>query len=310
MNPISISFSISDNFSQHIAVLMTSVLMNNAAAEFVFHILHRNITQDNQKLLSETGKRFGRCKVVFHKIDESIFAAAKLPSVHISQETYYRLLLPKILLDEKRTIYLDADMLVYPGIDELWNEDLEGHACAAVYHCPFPENLWIGASDSFMRKKQGYFNAGMILFNLNFIRCNKLENLPFEVLDRERDRIEYADQDVLNLAFCGKVKFISKRYNFTGKWGEEKDHKPVVIRHFASFSQKPWNCKLTRLSWISYARYLRHSTYSHNFAGFVLKHLRALLYWRYNKNGRQSLDVCGIRVWHGKRKAGTSQRRM
>ena len=76
------------------------------------------------------------------------------------------------------------------------------------------------------------------------------------------EKIGYADQDVLNLAYYGKVKFVSQRYNFMGKWRKNEDRKPIVIRHFASFSQKPWNYKLTRFTWLSYAYYLFYSSLS------------------------------------------------
>ena len=49
--PIFISLSVSDNYSQHLAVVLTSFLINNPDSQFVFHVLHRNISDKNQSLL-------------------------------------------------------------------------------------------------------------------------------------------------------------------------------------------------------------------------------------------------------------------
>jgi lipopolysaccharide biosynthesis glycosyltransferase len=296
---ISISFSVSDNYSQHLAVVIASVLVNNPDSLFVFHVLHRNVSLENQVRIGSISDKYKNCKIVFHYVDAAVFASAPLPSPHISVESYFRLLLPKILIDESRTLYLDVDILCRRGIRDFWEIDLDGFACAAVGEEHYPANSLLCSALPAPLEKQQYFNAGVMLFNLDFIRGNGLDCAPFDIIEKWRDKIGYADQDVMNLAYYGKTLFISRRYNFMGKSGSEKPS-PVVVRHFASFSQKPWNCKLLRFTWIPYARYLALSAYSRNLVGFILKHLRSLLYWKYCKNGRPCLDVCGVRVWQGR----------
>jgi lipopolysaccharide biosynthesis glycosyltransferase len=297
---ISISFSISDNYSQHLSVVMTSVLVNNPDSQFVFHVLHRNVSIENQVRIGLISDKYRNCKIVFHYVDDSVFANAPLPSPHISVESYFRLFLPKILAEESRTLYLDVDVLCRSGIRELWNMNLDGFACAAVAETT-PDCSFLRTALSIGKVEAPYFNAGVMLFNLDFIRQNLLEDEPFVVLKKWNEKIGYADQDVLNLAYYGKVKFISQRYNFMGKWRNTEVQMPIVIRHFASFSQKPWNCKLMRFTWIPYARYLASSPYYGNLVRFVLIHLRSLLYWKYNKNGISCLDICGVRIWRGKK---------
>lgn len=301
-DPISISFSVSDGFSQHLAVVMTSILLNNPETEFVFHVLHRNVSEENQLRIGSASEKYRNCEICFHKVDETVFANVPLPSPHISVECYFRLLLPKILVDEMRTLYLDVDILCRGDVRDLWGLNLDGFACAAVAEERYPRNSLLCSALPAPVENQKYFNSGVILFNLDFIRKNGLDDEPFSILAKWREKIGYADQDVLNLAYHGKVDFISRRYNFMGKWKNGEKQLPIVIRHFASFSQKPWNCRLTRLTWIPYAQYLAESPYSRNLADFVLTHLRSLFYWRYNKNGRQCLDICGIRVWQSKEK--------
>lgn len=296
---ISISFAATDSFSRHLAVVLVSVLKNNQQDRFVFHVLHRNISEFNQALLKSTAEKWRNGRIVFHKVDIEVFATAPLPSPHISVESYFRLMLPKILVDESRTLYLDVDILCCKGIRELWETNLDGFACAAVSEEMYPKGSLLHFARPEASERQEYFNAGVMLFNLDYIRANGLESVPFDILETWTEKIGYADQDVLNLAYHGKVKFISRKFNFMGKWGPERVYSPVVIRHFASFSQKPWNCKMMRFTWIPYAWHLAHSSYRRELAGFVLEHLRAFLYWKYSKNGRPCLDLFGFKVWHG-----------
>ena len=299
ISEISISFAATDSFSRHLSVVIASVLKNNRHDRFVFHVLHRNISDRNQALLKASAEKWRNGRIVFHAVASEFFAAAPLPSPHISVESYFRLMLPKILEDESRTLYLDVDILCRKGIRELWETELDGYACAAVAEETYPGGSLLHFACPAPVERQAYFNAGVMLFNLDYIRAKGLESVPFGILETWTEKIGYADQDVLNLAYHGKVKFISRKFNFMGKWGPERVHSPVVIRHFASFSQKPWNCKMMRFTWIPYAWYLAHTSYRRDLLGFVLGHLRSFLYWKYTKNGRPCLDVFGFKVWHG-----------
>jgi lipopolysaccharide biosynthesis glycosyltransferase len=296
---ISVSFSVSDNFSQHLAVLIVSIIVNNSEHFFRLHILHKSISQENQNKILEISRKYSNCEIIFHSIDKLIFSKAKLPSFHITEECYYRLLLPEILHNEERTLYLDVDILVFRGLYDLWNVNLDGYACAAVCEGGYPRNSLLCYAKPVSCECQRYFNSGVLLLNLKFIREQGLDLLSFDILSKWGDKIGYADQDVLNLAYYGRVKFISQSYNFMGKWLLSKKPSKVVIRHYTSFSQKPWNCKLKRFTWIKYAWYLAKSPYRDKLIPFVLMHLRSFLYWRYVRNGYPSLDICGVRIWKG-----------
>ena len=51
--PISISFCISDNYAQHMAVVIASIIANNPGEPFVFHVLHSNVTSLTAERLAE-----------------------------------------------------------------------------------------------------------------------------------------------------------------------------------------------------------------------------------------------------------------
>ena len=304
VSELSISCSLSDNFAQHFAVLAASALTNNPESILKFHVLHRNITDEHIAQIKKMEELYpGHCRMVFHRVPADAFIDAPRSSTHITHECYFRLLLPELLKDESRTLYLDIDILVKGDIRPLFEMDLEGCACAAVNEHTYPRG-------SLMQKKlppeehtDDYFNSGVILMNLDYIREHRLEIACRDILAEYGEHVGYADQDVLNYAFRNRVKWLSPRWNFLGKWprGWTGARERPVIRHYTSFSQKPWNCKATRFTWLPYTYYLLKSSFRTNAPAFVARHLKAFLWWRYHKNCVPSLDVFGIRVWRGRR---------
>ena len=78
-SPISISFSVSDNYSQHLAVVLTSFLVNNPDSQFVFHVLHRNVSEENQAQIRKLESMYTNCEIKFHLLDANTFEKFAIP---------------------------------------------------------------------------------------------------------------------------------------------------------------------------------------------------------------------------------------
>ena len=122
---------------------------------------------------------------------------------HLSEVTYYRLYLDK-LIDIKKgfLIYFDADLYFLNNSTKFINDsinDLEksNHTIAAVDET-ITYNLNIEYFNKLNYESETYFNAGFIIFNLN--KCFQ-ENF-FERLRKELSKINFElkfwDQDILN----------------------------------------------------------------------------------------------------------------
>ena len=203
-SPISISFSVSDNYSQHLAVVLTSVLVNNPSSRFVFHVLHRNITEANQALIRELERMYGNCEVRFHKIDDSLFEKFPIPPEleHVTQEMYYRYIIPDVLADEDRTIYSDVDVLCVGDLRPLWETDLNGNMVAAV----LDDNT--GWKRSLLGLGKGdYYCSGLLVMDLAEMRRENCTKKLFEKTNEYSGRIAWPDQDVINIgATSGRTR--------------------------------------------------------------------------------------------------------
>ena len=173
---------------------------------------------------------------------------------HITSPTYYRLLLPALLPDVEKCIYIDGDTIVDGDISKLYAEDLGDNLVAGVKAFAFYRN------DINVRNTLGYHkdeefvyvNAGVLVFNLREMRASKTSELFMRLLPNQ---YPCQDQDIINIGCKGRVKTIPMFYNTmtkyalapysqVEKWATELEYNickenPVII-HFAD-KIKPWN---------------------------------------------------------------------
>ena len=130
-----------------------------------------------------------------------------------SPYTFLRLFCDLLPLPD-RVLYLDADTVVPGDLAELWETDVEGYEFAAVRD--FYGKIFLGP---------GYFNAGVMLFNLARIRKTRLFEKSIDLLCRKR--LFLPDQTALYRCH-EKKKLLPRRFN------EQKDYEreDTVIQHF------------------------------------------------------------------------------
>lgn len=297
-DPISMSFSVSDNYSQHLAVVLASVLVNNPYSRFVFHVLHRNISDGNQMRIRRLEQMYLNCEIKFHLIDASRFEKFPIPKEleHVTQEMYYRYILPDILNDEDRTIYSDVDVLCVGDLRSLWELDLKGNILAAVSE---------GEAGEFKKKLIGlegdapYFYSGLLLMDLEAMRRENSASRLMENTMKYAGRIAWPDQDVINLSFRNRILQLGSEWDgINVKYSPFR--KGIIIWHFPGYTLKPWCNIWKNTTWPLYLKYLRRSSYRENAFHFVWGHIKGFFFYKYTKKQVIRYLVCGIRVWRRK----------
>lgn len=206
----------------------------------------------------------------------------------ISIETYYRLAIPELMTGYDKVIYLDVDLVVNKDIAGLFDTDVEGYYLAATRDVDVCGQIKIDYQGMATYPKEvlklaspfDYFQAGVVLFNTKELR-KAFPNLALIRLALSR-KWRYQDQDVMNHACQGRIKFIDPRWNVLMNWrndynGESRigltiSHGPrriflaylearknPWIFHYAGY-QKPWNtgnCDFAFYFW----KYARLSAY-------------------------------------------------
>ena len=184
-------------------------------------------------------------QIVINFIDmNNAYSDVEMKISHISFVTYFRLKIQDYLGFYDKIIYLDSDTIINCNISELYKVDINDFYAAGVKAIAFNNKKH---QDRLKIDVSNYINAGVLLLNNKKIINDKIY-LRFPSLMGRGYSCQ--DQDIINVAFCGKIKVLDKKFNFMTKYVEAKDIKRVSdmnILHFAD-KVKPWNRKSAILS--------------------------------------------------------------
>lgn len=229
-NKINIVFASDNNYAQHTAVAMTSVLVNTKVPQKIqFYLIDDEIQQENKEKITKTVQNLGG-NIEFIKIKNS-----KLEDCYVSGElsraSYFRLDIANILGESiEKIIYLDCDLLVYDDIEKMWQLDMGGKPVAAT--C----DLGIMASARVRKQKNKfiglpfdapYFNAGVLIMDLKKWRDGNYAEAIIALATQ--NKYPNHDQDALNKFFMNNWQEIPLRWDVI----------PPVFNLFLKILNKP-----------------------------------------------------------------------
>jgi lipopolysaccharide biosynthesis glycosyltransferase len=212
-SPINVAFAADDNYAQHLAVAIASLLENSKAhtSPIEIFVLCYELAPVNRRRISGLVGLRDNSRIEFVSISPEEFAACPIVFKEYSVATYYRLRLPSLFPNLEKMIYLDSDLVVQCDIRELWSCAETTTFLKAVEE-PVIFNLerlsTLGLDES-----KRYFNAGVLCLNLEKMRAEDFENRCFDFINRHSDKIKYVDQDVLNAVCGGNWEALSPKYN-------------------------------------------------------------------------------------------------
>lgn len=160
----------------------------------------------------------------------------------INVETYYRILGMKLLPQNmERILYLDVDMIIKGSLKELYEMDLKN---AAFVVCEDIYGIINGFHEANKRRlgipeAYSYFNAGVMLYNLNFLRETNAAEKMLERIYQSYERYEYNDQDVMNEMYYDNLIYAGwDEYNCPPVWCYlNKEKMQQGILEFADYNE-------------------------------------------------------------------------
>ena len=219
MAELSVLYQSSGQYIIPTAISLCSLLENNKEIDDLrIYLINDGFSAEDEQAIVELALRYNRT-VSF--IDGGAISA-ELENIGVSKwkgsYTTYLKLFAINQIESNRILYIDSDTLVTGSLKELIDISLENYAVGMVDELmpqAFLEYLGI----------DNHFNGGVVLFNLDYWRANDCDRL---VLNKLSDSTHiahnmYADQALLNLEFCGKIKRIPVRFNYTTTWYVQYD---------------------------------------------------------------------------------------
>ena len=237
-NVIHIGFGLHDkdgHYSVWVGTAMQSII-DHTDSKLCFHILHdETVGEENKRRLKQVANQKGDF-IEFHEIDSAEFECIKNRTHGFTIGTMFRCMLPDLLPDLSKIVYLDADIFVNTDIKELWEFDINDYCLAAVvdegvikFHIPnilykYPEI-----------DRNQYFNAGILCMNLRKIKQRgNLKDLVVKFLVNNPEAT-YPDQDALNVLFHNNILYLDSSWNqFVYSHREDnKDNLDNAVFHYA-----------------------------------------------------------------------------
>lgn len=274
-NAVTIAVAVDNNYVAHLAALIESVKSSFAENRFLdFVVLDGGIEKNSKNLLEKQFfLNFSQGRINF--IDCTHLYAGIEAHAYFSTATFYRISIARLLQNHDKVLYLDTDVIILKNIAALYDIDVSGpYIAAAVPDLCTKANLQLGAKKRIPKRYKGfrgivirdyvrdflglgdqadqYFQAGVMLFNLNNFRDSNIENIAIEDLSSRKYWL--LDQDVLNRCLLGRVKQLDVSWNLmTGfeffsknvpdEWAQKARNafeNPGIL-HYAGFDEKPWN---------------------------------------------------------------------
>ena len=250
-DPIPVALTFDRNLVEYVPNLIRSVEAHTSH-KISFHLLVRGLSSAHMENLQSACRS---ATIEWHPMDARFAEADDSGLLHyITVSTMDRCLLPDVLPNIDKMLYLDTDMVVLGNVAELYDTPLGDSPLAAVpkHHLA----SWLEISSSFDNKGErmehvrhlraaasvagplsGWaFNAGVLLMSLETMRRDDFASQ----VRRNFQAFGYDDQTLLNLYACGDYVKLPVAWNvdyrdyFFGVDGE-----PAKIVHWNG-PDKPW----------------------------------------------------------------------
>ncbi|MCR4746645.1 MAG: glycosyltransferase family 8 protein [Lachnospiraceae bacterium] len=251
---MNIAVAFNKKYLNFAVVMLTSFLENNKEDNSIF-IFNNELDSADFAFLRKSLVKY---EPTFYdiKISLSDNIWKKLPVTNEwSREVYYRLLIPdRINKDLERILYLDIDLIVHASIKEFYYADFEDSEIISVRDTNGCNSFAVLSEKqrtmlkNRMKNDNDYFNSGVMIFNLKKIKGKHTFDTYLEIMKKWNFDMSAFDQDVLNYAHAGYVKYMSwEKYDLFSKfayldgWDYEKVKKENSIIHYAG--DKPWSFK-------------------------------------------------------------------
>lgn len=245
-----------ENYIIPTGTAIASILQSNMEEPFHFYIITQKLSSASISLLKsfiEPFKIYVQLEII--TINEADIVDLPIrKGDHVSIATYFRIYLPKLIpITENKLLFIDGDTICINSLSNFYNTNITNNSCAVVHDERNDENSIFTRLN--YKKENGYFNAGVMLINLDWWRKNNVMTKCLNYIATEPDACLWHDQDALNHVLNGTVLWVDFRYNYMqGFYFDKKDmcidskyyseidnaRKSPCIIHFSS-AYKPWH---------------------------------------------------------------------
>lgn len=237
-----VAFVINRNYIGQFKVTFYSLVKANNNLNIFVHLLHSDLSDEDKSDINRFVNSYN-AKINFYKIDDSFFEGLPKMGYDASYTAYYKVLVPYILGNLEKVLFLDCDIIVRKSIMPLFEEDSNAFlSCVEDYKINRKRRshkLKIIGDE-----KATYFNSGVMLFDFSKADGIAPQEKVISYIAENKEVIRWHDQDILNHFYAKDCRLLDEKYNYLTTYKSVKDmffpkgKKRAVIVHYANW--KPW----------------------------------------------------------------------
>lgn len=275
---VPVVLSANNRFSPYLDIMIRSMIANaSEKRNYDIIILYNDISERNQRLIKSAANGKANISIRFARVCEYFDAGKLFIDQHLSVETYYRLIIPEIMPNYHKILYLDCDMVADRDVAELYDLDLKGAIIGAAKDIDVAGQLNLNQNNwqTYATETLGldspydYFQAGVLILDLDGLRKTASSQKMIKLALSQSFRCH--DQDVLNIICKNKVTYIPQQWNTLMDWQEPGRSRMQILKmaprklfeeysaarkqpyliHYAGY-QKPWDvvdCDFAEYFW-------------------------------------------------------------
>jgi lipopolysaccharide biosynthesis glycosyltransferase len=202
-------------YCEQTAVSMRSVFENNRDMELHVYLLCENVPEELRRKLCSVGDAFDNTEITC--MDAGTYLEPLKRAFHMkawrgSSVQYIYACICDAFPTLNRILWLDGDVICRGSLRELWETKMPEACLAAGLDCtPFLALL----VDKPFYNTPFYFNAGVLLFDLQNCRRHELQERCRNILRGYGRKLRFCDQSMLNLALPPElVQRLDLRWNY------------------------------------------------------------------------------------------------
>ncbi|MBR6033973.1 MAG: 1-acyl-sn-glycerol-3-phosphate acyltransferase [Clostridia bacterium] len=242
-NTIPIFFAVDNSYVPILAVALKSIMENASKNNtYLIKVLYTNISEKNMAEIKKIKQsnfdiEFVNLNYYIDEVKDKLYTRD-----YYTKTTYFRLFIPNLYPQFDKALYLDADIVVLADIAELYNQEIGDNLVAAV-----PDEAVKNTPEfqTYVERVVGvttyknYFNAGILLMNLDELRKFKFQEKFLYLLETVKYTVAQ-DQDYLNRLCKGRVKILDAVWDKMPMPSENITDRELKIIHY-NLSFKPWH---------------------------------------------------------------------
>lgn len=236
---IPVVFATDINYIPYCGVAISSLIENaNTENKYELFVFYYDLPKTSIYRLESLSNKYVKVRCVC--ISEYVKNLKVLEYNHLTIASAYRLIIPDVLPQYDKVLYLDSDIIVNEDVSKLYEIDTGDCILGAVkgyYKSDDANFMYRHITEDLHIDINNFFNAGILIINTKLFKEYQVKEKCFSLLSNRKD-LYFMDQCAMNIVCENQVSFFPLKWNFEWQFLFASQTSDLDRKMFASLQEK------------------------------------------------------------------------